>query len=352
MYTTEAAQALTHLIGEVHQEVESPVILKALLDHDRLAYASLRWSEHEDHAVYVSKVEDGRVYFRNPHGPSDGTEGEYITDEGPKRRLERGDIGLESMELGEFIGVLSSAAVPTSTLRSPEVMTELLKSSRGLEEFESLFSFKQIEELRKGLTEAGAAMTAEERTSFRNISESTHTIQSEKVALALLFLCSSDLGDPKVAKWAGGLAIAHPGVVGSVVELLPKGTPSTRAALEEMARNALGEGDLQSYIPVVRILSSVGSRADAKLLSAVGNAGLCSEDPGIRYESLVALARNNSFYLKRLWEVEKQLEQDYYVGEVRGDVGDYIKKENILTSSLLRVKSRVAASPFYPPKRY
>ena len=69
-------------------------------------YMRMRWGDpgpegtHGGHAVVVTDVRDGRVYFRNPWGPrgdADGTE--Y---ENPPRRMENHRTGLESMSIDDF----------------------------------------------------------------------------------------------------------------------------------------------------------------------------------------------------------------------------------------------------------
>jgi hypothetical protein len=71
------------------------------------------------HEVVVEKIENGRVYFRNPHGSTKAynlrgqeppTDGEIHTDP-PPRRTEDAQNGLESMSMQEFQNVLNGATI-------------------------------------------------------------------------------------------------------------------------------------------------------------------------------------------------------------------------------------------------
>jgi hypothetical protein len=83
-------------------------------------YASIRWSDnpadmHSLHALVITGIVGGRVTFRNPWGPSGANPvGRELTD--PPRRTEDPDVGLESMELSEFMARFNDAAVPVSLL--------------------------------------------------------------------------------------------------------------------------------------------------------------------------------------------------------------------------------------------
>ena len=75
--------------------------------------AAMRWSVAGDdtfHAVTVDRIDDDRVYFRNPHGGAwhGQAAGSALTD--PPRRFEGGNV--ESMELAEFRSRLDSVSWP------------------------------------------------------------------------------------------------------------------------------------------------------------------------------------------------------------------------------------------------
>jgi hypothetical protein len=65
----------------------------------------MKWSQHGDkhgrHAVILEKVEDGRVYLRNPWGPQpEKANGSELQN--PPRRMENNETGLESMSIADF----------------------------------------------------------------------------------------------------------------------------------------------------------------------------------------------------------------------------------------------------------
>lgn len=68
------------------------------------------------HAVVVTEVRDGRVYFRNPWGPSGDAPGTEYND--PARRMEDNSIGLESMTEQEFMNWISCTVTPSRTLNN------------------------------------------------------------------------------------------------------------------------------------------------------------------------------------------------------------------------------------------
>lgn len=70
-----------------------------------LKWTSLPKGRHELHAINVigyDKNED-RITFRNPHRQQDETKGNDIIDDGPARRSEDEETGLESMSLSHFM---------------------------------------------------------------------------------------------------------------------------------------------------------------------------------------------------------------------------------------------------------
>lgn len=74
-------------------------------------YIRMKWGEGKEggHAVVVDRVENGRVYFRNPHGPG-GTQGDRLED--PPRVVEDPNTGLQSMSEEDFLKWVKSAIVP------------------------------------------------------------------------------------------------------------------------------------------------------------------------------------------------------------------------------------------------
>ncbi|MDY7227513.1 hypothetical protein [Hyalangium rubrum] len=75
-------------------------------------YIRMKWGEGKEggHAVVVDRVENGRVYFRNPHGPG-GTQGDKLED--PPRIVEDPNTGIQSMSEEDFLKWVKSAMVPS-----------------------------------------------------------------------------------------------------------------------------------------------------------------------------------------------------------------------------------------------
>lgn len=71
---------------------------------------SLRW-QGSFHAVVVTSITQGRVYFRNPWGPQPGVPNGTLELD-PARRMERNDLGMESMSTDDFLRTFAEAIVP------------------------------------------------------------------------------------------------------------------------------------------------------------------------------------------------------------------------------------------------
>jgi hypothetical protein len=132
LYTCEAATGLTKLLGIKHSKIEDKAILKALLEAEKLEFVTLDW-DGDSHAVMVTEVKDGRVFFRNPHGPCNARQGDKISEDGPLRRVEDSTIGIQSMPKDDFLKILETAAVPTTILKEPEIISALCRTSEGAE---------------------------------------------------------------------------------------------------------------------------------------------------------------------------------------------------------------------------
>ena len=130
LYPCEAATGLTKLLGINHSEIEDKAILKALLEAGKLEFVTLYW-DGDSHAVMVTEVKDGRVFFRNPHGPSNAKKGDKISEDGPLRTVEDSTIGIQSMSKDAFLKILETAAVPTTTLNEPEITSALCRTREG-----------------------------------------------------------------------------------------------------------------------------------------------------------------------------------------------------------------------------
>ena len=132
LYTCEAATGLTKLLGIDHSKIEDKAILKALLEAGKLEFVTLDW-DGDSHAVMVTEVKDGRVFFRNPHGPSNAKKGDKISEDGPLRTVEDSTIGIQSMSKDAFLKILETAAVPTTILKEPEIISALCRTREGAE---------------------------------------------------------------------------------------------------------------------------------------------------------------------------------------------------------------------------
>ena len=80
----------------------------------KLSYVAMHWSKGkaDGHAVAVTRVQNGRVYFRNPHGPNKDAVGK--TYKNPPRRAESPKIGEESMTEADFLKWCKRATLPTA----------------------------------------------------------------------------------------------------------------------------------------------------------------------------------------------------------------------------------------------
>ena len=130
LYTCEAATGLTKLLCIDHSKIEDKAILKALLEAGKLEFVTLDW-DGDSHAVMVTEVKDGRVFFRNPHGPSNAKKGDKISEDGPSRTVEDSTIGIQSMSKDAFLKILETAAVPTTILKEPEITSALCRTREG-----------------------------------------------------------------------------------------------------------------------------------------------------------------------------------------------------------------------------
>jgi hypothetical protein len=91
---------------------DSPMaVLRQELGAGRDAVIGMRWGEasHSAHAVVVERIENGRVFFQNPHGNTYHGKPPGSSLSPPPRRVEQGN--LQSMSLADFQTRLSSVSV-------------------------------------------------------------------------------------------------------------------------------------------------------------------------------------------------------------------------------------------------
>jgi hypothetical protein len=106
------------------------------MELDGAIHVGLRWIDAEEgcaeesctvevkdafHAVVVTDVVPGRVYYRNPHGPSAHAQGTELNSDGPPRRIEDPAIGLESMAYSEFRERITNVVSPKAPQEAEEV---------------------------------------------------------------------------------------------------------------------------------------------------------------------------------------------------------------------------------------
>jgi hypothetical protein len=74
-------------------------------------YARLSWDDNSGHAVQILKIENDRVYFRNPWGGSHYASGVGHGQSGPQRRVEDGANGIESISTSDFLAITESILI-------------------------------------------------------------------------------------------------------------------------------------------------------------------------------------------------------------------------------------------------
>jgi hypothetical protein len=94
----------------------------------------IRWNESgkdANHAILATKIENGRVYYENPHGSAS------LDKDGPPGRRSEGPKGLESMPVAEFMARVNRVVVPVSdkapalTANSDEVLQGIIAQGGG-----------------------------------------------------------------------------------------------------------------------------------------------------------------------------------------------------------------------------
>jgi peptidoglycan hydrolase-like protein with peptidoglycan-binding domain len=94
-----------------HDPNSPMVMLRQELAAGRDAVIGMRWGQegHSAHAVVVERIENGRVFFQNPHGNAYHRQAIGSSLSPPPRRVEAGNI--QSMTLEDFQTRLSSVSV-------------------------------------------------------------------------------------------------------------------------------------------------------------------------------------------------------------------------------------------------
>jgi hypothetical protein len=120
--TRSAAETLTSLSGSHWVKTSDARIIEVIMASEpKPFYAAIRWgSDPKDvrspHALVVTGIENGRVFFRNPWGPTGvNAVGRELTD--PPRRTVDPETGVESMSVSEFMSRFHDAAVSSVVLK-------------------------------------------------------------------------------------------------------------------------------------------------------------------------------------------------------------------------------------------
>jgi hypothetical protein len=109
LYPEQQQRAVDALFGRPVALLRGDDGLTRVLDQRSApVIANLHWAGGS-HAVVVEQVEGGRVYFRNPFGPSRDVAGTVLRD--PERRVENGE-GRESMSLEAFSRAFQRTYIP------------------------------------------------------------------------------------------------------------------------------------------------------------------------------------------------------------------------------------------------
>jgi hypothetical protein len=109
LYADQEERAIQALFGRDYKQYdgtfgnfrssEDDILNKLTERSGQRTLMDLKWGDG-GHAVVFEKVENGRVYFRNPWGPSGDANGTTYTE--PPRRMEDNTTGLESMSVEDF----------------------------------------------------------------------------------------------------------------------------------------------------------------------------------------------------------------------------------------------------------
>jgi hypothetical protein len=86
-------------------------VLQQELNAGRSAVIGMQWGQegHTAHAVVVERIENGRVFFQNPHGNAYHGQAVGTSLSPPPRRVERDNV--QSMTLADFQQRLSSVSM-------------------------------------------------------------------------------------------------------------------------------------------------------------------------------------------------------------------------------------------------
>lgn len=121
LYADQEQRALEALFGQKlelyqHDAIDPRTtppekILEALKQRSgQQTQVAVQWGSLGPHAVVAEKVENDRVYFRNPWGPSVDPAGTSYTT--PPRRMEDPSVGLESMSVEDFKNLVAHVFIP------------------------------------------------------------------------------------------------------------------------------------------------------------------------------------------------------------------------------------------------
>jgi hypothetical protein len=314
IYTCEAATGLGKLLGTEHSMIEDKAILRALLKAEELKFVALEWSQEENHAVMVTEVRDGRVFFRNPHGPNKENDGETIRNAGPSRKVEDRITGIESMSEDDFLEKLQSAAVPNDTLLKPEIILSLCHTADGRTALNERISFNNIEKYIPAMQQLGSQLTNEQRDELRQLSIKTAFGDKHEVGAILGLYASVGVKPltPETRKEIITLVnrddVKHSSqtALSYYFELLTKDTGHSHQGFSTILKEAVKKDHEATFITAAKLLDSNSPRIELsnELRSALFS-GLTSNNKEIRSHALYGL-RELPFFRKKCGEYRQQ----------------------------------------------
>ena len=313
IYTCEAATGLGKLLGTEHSMIEDKAILRALLKAEELKFVALEWTENENHAVMVTEVRDGRVFFRNPHGPNKETDGETIRDAGPSRKVEDRVTGIESMSESDFLEKLQSAAVPNDTLLKPKIILSLCHTADGRTALNERISFKNIEKYIPAMQQLGSQLTNEQRDELRQLSIKTAFGDKQEVG-AILGLYASVGVKPLTPETRNEIItlvnrddVKHSSqtALSYYFELLTKDAGHSHQGFSTILKEAVKKDHEATFITAAKLLEGNHPRIELsnELRSALFS-GLTSNNKEIRSHALYGL-RELPFFREKCGEYRK-----------------------------------------------
>jgi hypothetical protein len=257
---------------------------------------ALKWGADESHAVEVQRIESGRVYFRNPHGPREEFPGTPIIDEGPPRQLEDAATGVESMSEADFIKALVGAVVPSSVFQDPAIFPTLCLSETGRELLSAHIRTRELPDLLNKAQAISEQLTPEERRSYRSlVKEPESEISGSIAALIGLHLAAKDIATVEYRAELVQLASSQTKWSFEAIKLLADHSSEVAKDLLEVGTAAARQGNRGAFQQVLYSLTSIDSHSGVNHKNLLLQ-GLSSPSGATRLVALEALANRAPFY--------------------------------------------------------